>query len=1014
MVKHFNMCFIFITIMRRLVTIILLLTPVIGISQFKIKSYSVGEGLAQSQVYTMLEDSRGYIWMGTQGGGVSRFDGKRFRNFSTKDGLINNYVLGLHEDDKGNIWIGTHDGISIYNGISFTNIRVQGLKNVMVGCFLRDSKGNFWLGTENGLYQYRNEQFYDWSHENSMFKRYIFDLYEHVDGSIWACSADGVLRIEGDKFRAYSTRDGLSHKQTRSIDGDETGVYISTFGGGLNKFDGSDFTVVYNDVPAIHDILVDEGSVWLSSLEDGIIQFNIKTGETTQITREHGLSNNHTRLTLKDSWGNFWFATSGGGVNKYYGQEFEHITKQDWLEEDYVYDVLVSSEGDVWTSYGTGLCVKKPDTILTFDRTNGYYGGKARVLYEDQLGNIWIGTDGNSVFCYNGQVFHKFERSDGIPHYWITDIFQDKLLNIWISTSGGITRLRPVSPNEFIYEPTVWKSELKMGTTPAITDLEQDSIGRVWFGSRNRGLGYILGDQVTRFSIAEGLPSVQIKTLKLSPSGKLWIGTEGKGISIATADQAIIQFTNITTESGLSSDNTYLIDFDREGNAWIGSEKGVDRITLADNSSLTEIRNFGKDEGFKGVETNRNASCLDGEGNLWFGTVNGLMKYNPKNTTVNTLAPKLSLSDVTLFYEDLISTDFKDHIGDWYRLKEDLVLNYDQNHLSFNFQGINQKNPEKVYYQFKLEGFDSKWSPISEKSDATYSNIPPGTYTFKVIAGNEDDVWTANPITFSFTITPPFWSTPWFLISVIVVGILLVSLIFGLRFRAVKRKVKQEKERLTLERSMLELEQKALRLQMNPHFIFNSLNSVQALILRNDQKSARYYLSKFSKLMRQTLENSRSQFITIEDEISTLKNYLDLENFGREEPFEYEINLAETIDPDNVLIPPMLLQPFAENSIIHGFKDLPHPGKITVDFSIDKEILVCSLSDNGVGRKKASEQKAQQKQQHKSAALEVTQERLSILNENEVKKGFEIVDLNGEPGRSGTQVILRLKLNERF
>ncbi|MBL4703111.1 MAG: hypothetical protein JKY54_01225, partial [Flavobacteriales bacterium] len=250
--------------MPRILIILFLLIPIVVSSQFKIKTYSVGEGLAQSQVYAMLEDSRGYIWMGTQGGGISRFDGKNFENFSTKDGLINNYIYSIHEDASGNIWIGTNDGISIFNGISFKNIKINNLANLMIGCFVEDQYGTLWIGTAKGIYQYRTGEFTHWSHEQKIFKRYIYDLYEHVDGAIWACSDDGVLRIKGNDVRAYSVRDGLSNKSTRGIDGDKSGIYISTYGGGLNKFDGSDFSVIETGVNAIHDLLLVNDGVWVS------------------------------------------------------------------------------------------------------------------------------------------------------------------------------------------------------------------------------------------------------------------------------------------------------------------------------------------------------------------------------------------------------------------------------------------------------------------------------------------------------------------------------------------------------------------------------------------------------------------------------------------------------------------------------------------------------------------------------------------------------------------------------
>ncbi len=259
-----------------------------------------------------------------------------------------------------------------------------------------------------------------------------------------------------------------------------------------------------------------------------------------------------------------------------------------------------------------------------------------------------------------------------------------------------------------------------------------------------------------------------------------------------------------------------------------------------------------------------------------------------------------------------------------------------------------------------------------------------------------------------------FWETSLFILGSTGLGALVLTLLIAIRIRVIKKKIRREQKAIEIERTMIELEQKALRLQMNPHFIFNSINSVQAFILRNDQKSARYYLAKFSKLMRQTLENSRNQSITISDEINSLKNYLELENFGRTTPFKYTIEVGQEIDPDNVLIPAILLQPFAENAIIHGFKKLDRVGNLDIKFSAENDTLICEITDNGIGRSEAKKQKAQIDQQHKSAALVVTQERLNILNKNGSQKGFEIVDIMKNDVAFGTTVILRMPLNEKF
>jgi ligand-binding sensor domain-containing protein len=1000
--------------MMRVILLAYFVGPLIVFAQFNITTYSVVDGLAQSQVYAMLEDSRGFIWMGTDGGGISQFDGKKFKNFSKKDGLSDNRVLAIYESKKGNIWIGTKNGLCIYNGIKFEDIEIEEEQEIEVNCFLEDKSGQLWLGTSKGIYQYKDGVFENWSLENNLFKKDISDLYEHIDGSIWACNGNGILQIAIESNVLYGLKDGLSHTATCHFVGDSTGIYISTLGGGLIRFNEGKFSTITREFENIHDMFLEDGIIWLTSLNKGILRLDLSTNQSQIIDETQGLSNNHTRTIIKDSWGNFWFSTSGDGVNKYFGPEFEHLTESDGLEKGYVYDVHVAFNNDIWTAHKHSIVMKNQDTTIVYNRLNGYTGGKARVLTEDHLGNIWIGTDLNAVYCFNGNEFHQFTRNDGIPGENIQDIMEDQLQNIWVSTIGGIAKLEPLAPNDFHYLITQWSRELNLGNRPIITNLEEDTLGRIWFSSKKDGIGYFLDEKIS--NPTEGLPAVEIKTMQISPTGDLWIGTHGEGIYVASASEPLISFSlrNMETD-GLTSDLTFLIEFDKKGHAWIGSEQGVDRIEFGELNTIKQIKHFGKDEGFKGVETNRNASCVDNNGNVWFGTIDGLMKYNPKKATKNTLAPKLSLSNVALFYKDLAQTKkYKERITNWHNLTDSLILNHTENHISFEFKGINQKNPDKVYYEFILEGFDPKWSPISEKNDATYSNLPPGFFKFKVRAGNEDNVWTEKPIEFVFTITPPFWKTSLFIFGSTGLGVLLLTLLIAIRISAIKKKISRDQKAIEMERTMLELEQKALRLQMNPHFIFNSINSVQAFILRNDQKSARYYLAKFSKLMRQTLENSRNQLVTISDEINSLKNYLELENFGRTTPFKYTIEVGQEIDPDNVLIPAILLQPFAENAIIHGFKKLDRVGNLDIKFSAENDTLICEITDNGIGRSEAKKQKAQIDQQHKSAALVVTQERLNILNKNGSQKGFEIVDIMKNDVAFGTTVILRMPLNEKF
>ncbi|MEM9022481.1 MAG: histidine kinase, partial [Bacteroidota bacterium] len=261
-----------------------------------------------------------------------------------------------------------------------------------------------------------------------------------------------------------------------------------------------------------------------------------------------------------------------------------------------------------------------------------------------------------------------------------------------------------------------------------------------------------------------------------------------------------------------------------------------------------------------------------------------------------------------------------------------------------------------------------------------------------------------------FTILQPFWQKWWFLAAATATAALIIFLIVRVRLR----QLANERQRLQMEKGLLELEQKALRLQMNPHFIFNALNSIQGQIHKKDEKTARYFLAKFSKLMRAILENSRSAAIPLEQEVQTLENYLSLEQFSRGNTFEFAVDLSPSVDPEAIRIPPMMIQPFIENAIIHGVGHLTEQGRINVHFERQNGHLACTVTDNGIGRDRAAAINSQLDHHHKSTALVVTQERLDRLqNGNQTVHSLEIEDLkNAQGAPAGTRVLLRIPLVE--
>ncbi len=469
----------------------------------------------------------------------------------------------------------------------------------------------------------------------------------------------------------------------------------------------------------------------------------------------------------------------------------------------------------------------------------------------------------------------------------------------------------------------------------------------------------------------------------------------------------------VVDQEELTYNNIYFLIFDDEQNLWAGSQKGVDKITLNEERNIKEVKHFGASEGFVGIETCQNAALKDSQGNLWFGTVNGVTKYNPSYTTQNTIPPKVRITDIRLFYKSLYETEYKDWIQNWNHLKDSLVLPHRQNHLEFEFLGINHPNPSKVTYEWRLLGAEENWSPRSTRNNVTYSNLLPGDYTFQLKGFNEEGIADKNPLELSFSIKPPFWQLWWFRLTCLGALLFIIAAIIRGRVNRVRREAKRAQEQLELENSLLSLKQKALQLQMNPHFIFNALNSIQNLIVQNDSKTARYQLAKFSKLMRAILEHSRSNAISLEQEIETLENYIAIERLSSGNEFHYNIQIEPDIKPADTYIPPMMIQPFVENAIIHGIAPLHKNGIVNISFAQKQENIHCTIEDNGVGFEQAQKSKAKALGDgHQSAALQVTQERLDILQSKPIPSPSldiqEIILKDGSIG--GTKVLIRVPI----
>jgi ligand-binding sensor domain-containing protein len=987
--------------------------------QYNFHNYSVKDGVAQSQVYSLLQDSRGYLWMGTRGGGLSRFDGMNFKTYTINDGLVNNYVFCIKEDEDHNLWIGTNDGISKYNGIEFINyVPESDSAQVWIQDISFDKKGRLWLATNSGVMFLNNQhKFINVSDQLKEKRTVVNAIHADQDGNIWYGNGDGLYKLienNGTFSSAYYGKEkGFRRNSITSIKEDKQGaLWIGTYGDGVYQY--SDKKFLHIDLhgelykQTVLDIYFDNrDNVWLATLSNGIAQYNSVAKTFNWLTENEGLSNNHVQSIIQDKSGNYWFGTSGGGVCNYFGKQFTNYDKSSGLGGNFIYSIFRDSKQRLWIGTSDkGLSVLDSARFFNYNASNGFANVKVKAINEDTQGIIYFGTDGEGVFTFDGTEFKPFE---GLTKKYIRAIVKDKSGNLYIATAGtGLYKLS--------FEMGTYK--LQNFTTAnglmhnRLTCLHYDKQERLWYGTESNGIGYLVNDVVQKsiLRVDEGLPCNTIRSLTEDESGYLWIGTGGYGIACMPLYQGDRKVQKFNHKNGLASSNIYLMTVDKKNNLFIGTETGLDYIHLDKLRRPIDIKHYSKGEGFTGIETCQNSVFNDTDGTIWFGTINGLSKYNPANLVKNENEPVTSITDVKLFYESLSNTAYKKSVSDWGAISY-LDLPYYDNHLSFDFFAINFSNPDAVKYKWKLEGFDKEWSPVSKNHSILYSNLGAGDYVFMVKACNEDGVWNKEPVTLKFHISSPIWLRWWFIGLIVLLSITVVFFIFRWREKRFIAKAAEQQRKLQLEKDVVELEQKALRLQMNPHFIFNALNSIQSQIGTDNEQTARYYLAKFSRLMRQILDNSRNTLISLEEEVNTLENYLLIEKFCNGDRFDYKITVASQMEQDYVKVPPMLLQPFVENSIKHGLKySEGKRGMIHVNFEEKDGLIECSVTDNGIGRTKSEElNKASKETYHKSTALLVTQERLALLNYEVNVQSLEIIDMYDEPGSpAGTKIIVRI------
>jgi hypothetical protein len=436
------------------------------------------------------------------------------------------------------------------------------------------------------------------------------------------------------------------------------------------------------------------------------------------------------------------------------------------------------------------------------------------------------------------------------------------------------------------------------------------------------------------------------------------------------------------------------------GEIWLTTQYGFYRYFPLQNSIETFIQG---DDIIDNARKVRRRIVKLKNGNLLVGASDHFVTFDPQSLRVAPAPPDVTI--VNLKVPDsvvLIQAALRDSVP--------VVLSYKQNFIGIEFKSL-QYHQERIRYYYQLEGVDENWVLTDNILIAKYTNLPPGNYVFKVRAVNTAGTFSNHISTLLLYIKPAFWQTSWFKLLCLLLAASLVYLYFRLRISSIRKEAKQ---REAIQQQIAQLEMKALRAQMNPHFIFNALNSIQTFMMKSETEQALSYLSRFAKLIRNVLDNSQLNNITVAQEVSVLENYMELEKLRFTDEFEYEIIVDPLLDAHMVEVPTMIIQPFVENAIWHGLLHEKSKGKLTITFQKVEDRIRCTIEDNGIGREKSAAMKRVNKPRHQSRGLQITRDRLSLYNSRfNVDASFDIEDLTDEEGKAtGTRVNLWFPLVE--
>ena len=920
----------------KLPLICLLFSLQLEAQQYSMRHFSVNEGLVQSDVNKIIQDKKKYIWIATNGG-ISRFDGLKIKNYKIP---ISQIAYDAVEGDKNNLFVLMNKGVGMIRNDSIYSFRFSPEMELEKCRNLAFCNEKLWMITNCGITSFDGKNF----RVTTTIKDVgINAIWFTIDSQnvIWIeDSRHDIWYVEKNIIKRFSV-EGKAIRIGKEMGVKKDGKFYQLIGKNLSLLDFS-----YQDEP---DCLIKNKDFWYFSVNNQIYR---KKGNINDLLFESS-ENDKIRTMLIDKENKLWVGTHNG----FYYSNSLAFTKYivPGKLDNQVWGVLEDNNKNMWfTSFGNGLTkydgreFQRIESYKTIMNTDSFYIGSIK-----KSDGVLLFSTIKGVLQYDGK---RFSKVHGLPDQIYLHIYEDV---------GGKSMFYAGEKSLVIVAKDSIKiyDNLKYGL-PHIFNIfkDKDSIYRM--GGAESTVFYdgkkFLSPDTTRFKYTGGMYSSVIDS-----RGNVWFATR---YGIKHYDYKTCQTVLPTAIGEVVLDlKMYL------GRIYFGTIKGVGLIDTAEYYKKGKsVLYFDWNNGYPGEEVVQNAAFIASDSDIWIPASRGVTRFRPSRIKSVTHMPPIQIESLRIMNPGDSVT-----VIPGYALNKNsrLKLSYSKRDIEIRYHCVFFSDPEGISYKYRLENYDKTWRKASYTTRSIkYTQLPAGNYTFKINAYSRDGATATATAIISFTIARPFWQQWWFLALALLIFIFLTSLLN----RSFKRKARKKAE---IQQQLLKLKADALAAQMNPHFVFNCISSINALINLGDKQAATLYLGRFATLLRSVLKNVRANEISLEEELQMVENYMQLEQARYSNPFSYTIKRPEGVSSTQVMIPPLIIHPFVENSILHGFKGVTNVEKrINILALLSGEFLKVVVNDNGSGIKLDKEMAGT------GFGLKITNERIALLESNsEVK-----------------------------